>query len=91
MNEKVADYSGIKFASAAPNDSVILKLSALNDNDIMAMDRTDIDSKKFVQMTQNFPLKYLYEESTNTIKIQIWLTLIANLSLMVIQKGLTRK
>lgn len=43
----------------------------------------------FKQMKQNFPLKYFYGESA--IKIQIWVTLIANLLLMVMQKGLTRK
>ncbi len=41
-------------------------------------------------MKQNYPLKYFYEESTNAIKIQIWVTLIANLLLMVMQRGLTR-
>lgn len=45
----------------------------------------------FKQMKQNFPLKYFYGESANAIKIQIWVTLIANLLLMVMQKGLTRK
>lgn len=44
----------------------------------------------FKQMKQNFPLKYFYGESTNAIKIQIWVTLIANLLLMVMQKGLKR-
>lgn len=45
----------------------------------------------FKQMKQNFPLKYFYGESANAIKVQIWVTLIANLLLMVMQKGLTRK
>ena len=45
----------------------------------------------FKQVKQNFPLKYFYGESANAIKIQIWVTLIANLLLMVMQKGLTRK
>ena len=31
----------------------------------------------------NFPLKYFYGESANAIKIQIWVTLIANLLLMI--------
>ena len=44
----------------------------------------------FKQMKQNFPLKYFYGESANAIKIQIWVTLIANLLLMVMHKGLTR-
>lgn len=44
----------------------------------------------FKQMKQNFPLKYFYGESANAIKIQIWVTLIANLLLMVMRKGLTR-
>lgn len=44
----------------------------------------------FKQMKQNFPLKYFYGESANAIKIQIWVTLIANLLLMIMQRGLTR-
>lgn len=44
----------------------------------------------FKQMKQNFPLKYFYGESANAIKIQIWVTLIANLLLMVMKKELTR-
>ena len=40
----------------------------------------------FKQLKQNFPLRYFYGESANAIKIQIWVTLIANLLLMVIQK-----
>ncbi|MDE6023148.1 MAG: IS4 family transposase [Muribaculaceae bacterium] len=45
----------------------------------------------FKQMKQNFPLRYFYGENANAIKIQIWVTLIANLLLMVMRKGLTRK
>ncbi len=45
----------------------------------------------FKQIKQNFPLKYFYGESANAIKIQIWVTLIANLLLMVMKKGLIRK
>ena len=44
----------------------------------------------FKQIKQNFPLKYFYGESANAIKIQIWVTLIANLLLIVMKKGLTR-
>ena len=44
----------------------------------------------FKQIKQNFPLKYFYGESANAIKIQIWITLIANLLLMVMQKQLKR-
>jgi hypothetical protein len=44
----------------------------------------------FKQIKQNFPLKYFYGESANAIKIQIWVTLIANLLLKVIQRGLIR-
>ena len=33
----------------------------------------------FKQIKQNFPLRYFYGESANAIKIQIWVTLIANL------------
>ncbi|MEG0648005.1 MAG: IS4 family transposase [Bacteroides sp.] len=44
----------------------------------------------FKQMKQNFPLKYFYGESANAIKIQIWVTLIANLLLMIMRKRLIR-
>lgn len=39
---------------------------------------------------QSFPLKYFYGESANAIKIQIWVTLIANLLLMIMKKKLIR-
>jgi len=45
----------------------------------------------FKQIKQNFPLKYFYGEGANAIKIQIWVTLIGNLLLMVMQKRLTRR
>ena len=44
----------------------------------------------FKQLKQNFPLKYFYGENANAIKIQIWVTLIANLLLTIMKKGLTR-
>lgn len=44
----------------------------------------------FKQLKQNFPLKYFYGESADAIKIQIWVTLIANLLLMIIQKRIKR-
>ena len=44
----------------------------------------------FKQIKQNFPLRYFYGESANAIKVQIWITLIANLLLMVIQRGVKR-
>ena len=44
----------------------------------------------FKQIKQNFPLRYFYGESANAIKIQIWVTLIANQLLMVMQKQLQR-
>ncbi len=44
----------------------------------------------FKQLKQNFPLRYFYGESANAIKIQIWVALIANLLLMVIQKRIRR-
>jgi len=44
----------------------------------------------FRQIKQNFPLRYFYGESANAIKIQIWVTLIANLLLSLLQSSLTR-
>ena len=45
----------------------------------------------FKQLKQNFPLKYFYGESVNAIESQIWVTLIANLLLTVVQKKVHRK
>lgn len=45
----------------------------------------------FKQIKQNFPLRYFYGESKNAIKIQTWVTLIANLLLMVVQSRLKRR
>ncbi len=44
----------------------------------------------FKQIKQNFPLRYFYGESANAIKIQIWVTLIANLLISLLQSSLTR-
>ena len=45
----------------------------------------------FKQIKQNFPLRYFYGESANAIKIQIWVTLIANLLLSLLQNSLERR
>jgi hypothetical protein len=44
----------------------------------------------FKQIKQNFPLRYFYGESANAIKIQIWVTLIANLLVTMLQRRLER-
>ena len=60
-------------------------------NEIIAIYRKQWEIELlFKQIKQNFPLKYFYGESANAIKIQIWVTLIANLLLMVMQKRLER-
>lgn len=45
----------------------------------------------FKQMKQNFPLRYFYGESANAIKIQIWVTLIANLLISLLRSDLVRR
>ena len=45
----------------------------------------------FKQIKQNFPLRYFYGESANAIKIQIWVTIIANLLLSLLQSSLQRR
>lgn len=45
----------------------------------------------FKQIKQNFPLRYFYGESSNVIKIQIWVTLIANPLMTLLQRHLTRR
>ncbi len=44
----------------------------------------------FKQMKQNFPLRYFYGESAHALKIQIWVTLLANLLFMVLKARLKR-
>lgn len=51
--------------------------------------RWEIESL-FKQLKQNFPLRYFYGESANAIKIQIWVTLIANLLLTIVQKRIKK-
>lgn len=45
----------------------------------------------FKQLKQNFPLKYFLGDNENSIKIQIWCTLIVNLLLTVVAKRIKRK
>ena len=45
----------------------------------------------FKQIKQNFPLRYFYGESENAIKIQIWVTLMANLIITLLQQRLERR
>lgn len=67
-----------------------------NDTDMDPLEIVDIYRKRweiellFKQLKQNFPLRYFYGQSANAIKIQIWVSLIANLLLMVIQKRIKR-
>jgi len=51
--------------------------------------RWEIESL-FKQIKQNFPLRYFYGESANAIKVQIWVTLIANLLLTLLQRTVKR-
>ena len=44
----------------------------------------------FKQIKQNFPLRYFYGESGNAIKVQIWVTLIANLLMTLLQSRLEK-
>jgi hypothetical protein len=73
-----------------------LVLLLTNDMDMEPEDIVEIYRKRweiellFKQLKQNFPLRYFYGESANAIKIQIWVTLIANLLLMVMQKRIKR-
>ena len=67
-----------------------------NDMDMSVEEIVEIYRKRweiellFKQLKQNFPLRYFYGEKANAIKIQIWVTLIANLLLMVMQKRIKR-
>ncbi len=62
---------------------------ALEDIVLIYRRRWKIESL-FKQIKQNFPLRYFYGESANAIKIQIWVTLIANLLMTLLQRRLER-
>ena len=64
----------------------------MSPEDIIAMykQRWEIETL-FKQIKQNFPLHFFYGESANAIKIQIWVTLIANLLLTIMQRSLRRR
>ena len=89
-NARIITYADIK--------KTRVKLVSLltNDMNMSVEEIVDIYRKRweiellFKQLKQNFPLRYFYGESANAIKIQIWLTLIANLLLMVMQKRIKR-
>ena len=89
-NARIITYADIK--------KTRVKLVSLltNDMNMSVEEIVDIYRKRweiellFKQLKQNFPLRYFYGESANAIKIQIWVTLIANLLLMVIQKRIKR-
>lgn len=74
------------------------KLISLLTNDFDMSPETIVDIYRrrwqieslFKQIKQNFPLRYFYGESANAIKIQIWVTLIANLLLSLLQSSLER-
>ena len=45
----------------------------------------------FKRMKQNYPLKYFLGDSENAIQIQIWCSLIADLILKIVKKGVAAK
>ena len=62
-----------------------------NDFDMPLETIVAIYKSLFKQIKQTFPLRYFYGESANAIKIQIWVTLIANLLLSLLQSSLERR
>lgn len=85
----------ITYAERKKNKVKLISLLT-NDMDMSIEDIIEIYRKRweiellFKQLKQNFPLRYFYGESANAIKIQIWVTLIANLLLMMLQKRIKR-
>lgn len=89
-------YPHIKRAKSGQIKSVKLVSLLTNDFDMDFEDIIEIYHRRweiellFKQIKQNFPLRYFYGESANAIKIQIWVTLIANLLLMVLKGRVKR-
>jgi hypothetical protein len=79
------DVKGRKLISLLTNDM------EMDTGDIIAIYRKRWEIELlFKQIKQNFPLRYFYGESANAIKIQIWVTFIANLLLMILQRTIKR-
>lgn len=83
--DKKGNIKSVKMVSLLTNDM------ELDVEDIIEIyhKRWDIELM-FKQIKQNFPLHYFYGESANAIKIQIWVTLIANLLMMVLKSRIRR-
>ena len=85
----------VTYVNVGKNKAKLVSLLT-NDMDMEVEDIIAIYRKRweiellFKQLKQNFPLRYFYGESANAIKIQIWVTLIANLLLMVVQRRIKR-
>lgn len=85
----------IMYADVKKNKERLVSLFT-NDMDMAPEDIVDIYHKRwgiellFKQLKQNSPLRYFYGESANAIKMQIWVTLIVNLLLMVVQRCIKR-
>lgn len=92
----IITYPHIKRNKKGKITSVKMVSLLTNDMELDVEDIIEIYHKRwdielmFKQIKQNFPLRYFYGESANAIKIQIWVTLIANLLLMVLKSRIKR-
>lgn len=88
---RIITYVGIKKGKSLKLISLLTNNFDMSLETIVAIYRRrwQIESL-FKQIKQNFPLRYFYGESANAIKIQIWVTLIANLLLSLLQSSLQR-
>lgn len=97
---RIITYPDVKIKKAKDGTEKIVKAKLVslltNDFDMEVEDIINIYRKRweietlFKQIKQNFPLRYFYGESANAIKIQIWVTLIANLLLTLMQRTVKR-
>ena len=88
-NARIVTYVDIKKRKL---ESLLTNDLDTDPNEIIAIYRQRWEIELlFKQIKQNYTLKYFYGESANAIKIQIWVTLIANLLLMVMQRRLKRR
>jgi len=68
-----------------------------NNFEFKAQEIADIYKKRwqietlFKQLKQNFPLKYFLGDNENAIKIQIWVSMIANLLVTILKNRISRK
>ena len=89
---RIITYTDIKKGKTPKLISLLTNDFVMPPETIVAIYRRRRQMEPLLKQTkQDFPLRCFYGESANAMKIQIWVTLIANLLLSVLQTSLKRR